>query len=142
MSSNASLFRAAILLALILVPSFAHARGDEMERIRAEPTLLRTAMQVAFDRSPTFRGLVVRIEQSDVIVHLTCENFSGEQDGSTALTAVGPSARYLRVRIQCSLPTVSLAAIIGHELRHVVEIASSAAVVDVPSLVRLFSKIG
>jgi hypothetical protein len=87
--------------------------------------------------------IVERIEQSDVIVHLTCSNFrSLLLAGRTALVSGGPDVRYLRVEILCSQSESALVTIVAHELQHALEIASTPDVVDDRSFVRLFSAIG
>src|SRR5258708_19244109 len=89
--------RAFMALALLLVTVFSkqgHAEG--FERLRPEAALLTSAMTTAFERSATFRSLVERIEQSDVIVHLTCGRFnSGTLAGQTSLRSAGPPVPYV-----------------------------------------------
>jgi hypothetical protein len=146
MATHTKCLRAAGLLALTIVFAAAfsnRARADDLGRIRPESRVLSAAMVMASGRSATFRSLVERIEQSDVIVYLTCERFDASTlSGRTALAAAQPGVRYLRVQIRCQQSDQALAAIIGHELQHVVEIASTASVVDEPSFARLFSTIG
>jgi hypothetical protein len=118
-------------------------RGPQgLQRIRPEPTLT-AVIDRAVERSPTFRLIVGRIEQSDVIVHLTCNNFrSLLLAGRTALVAKGSDVRYVRVQILCSQGEPALVTIVAHELQHVVEISSTPEVVDDRSFVRLFRAIG
>src|SRR6266446_1284036 len=96
-----SLCAAALLATIAGAPLAAQAQTD-LERIRPESSLLRSIVATAFDRSALFRSLVDRIEQSDVVVHLTCAQFSSlTLRGRTMLVAATPSMRYLRVQIQC-----------------------------------------
>jgi len=136
--------RAFMALPLLLVTVFSNqGRAEGFERIRPESGLLTSAMTTAFERSATFRSLVERIEQSDVIVHLTCSRFkSGTLAGQTLLGSAGPAVRYVRVQVLCELPQPALVGILAHELQHVVEIASTPSVVDNKSFARLFSTIG
>jgi hypothetical protein len=131
-------------LALLLVTVFSkQGRAEGFERIRPESALLTSAMTTAFERSATFRSFVERIEQSDVIVHLTCGRFkSGTLAGQTSLGSAGPAVRYVRVQVLCELSQPVLVGILAHELQHVVEIASTPSVVDNKSFARLFSTIG
>jgi hypothetical protein len=86
---------------------------------------------------------VERIEQSDVIVHLTCDRFRASAlAGRTVLAAARVGVRYVRVGIRCEQDDASLVAIVGHELQHVAEIAASPGVVDDRSFARLFESIG
>ena len=134
----------ALVLTLVLVTVCSNrARAGEFERIRVESAVLHSVMAKTLDRSATFRRLVEQVEQSDVIVYLTCERFDvSTLSGRTALTAAQPGVRYLRVQIDCQQRDQPLAAILAHELQHVVEIASAASVVDRRSFARLFSEIG
>jgi len=131
-------------MALLIVAVFStQGQAQRLERIRSESTQLTTVFDRAVERSPTFRSIVERIEQSDLIVHLTCSNFrSLLLAGRTALVSKGPDVRYLRVQILCSQGEPALVTIVAHELQHVVEIASTPDVVDDSSFVRLFRAIG
>jgi hypothetical protein len=118
-------------------------RAEAFERIRSESALLTSVIQTGFERSASFRSLVERIEQSDVIVHLTCSRFkSSSLAGQTLLASAGPDVRYLRVQINCQQADLALLSVVGHEMQHVVEIASTPSVVDDKSFARLFRTIG
>jgi hypothetical protein len=133
---------AAIVLLLATVFSI-RGQAEGLERIRTESNQLATVFDRTVERSSTFRLIVERIEQSDVIVHLTCSNFrSLLLAGRTALVSGGPDVRYVRVEILCSQGEPALVTIVAHELQHVLEIASTPDVVDERSFVRLFRAIG
>jgi hypothetical protein len=113
------------------------------DRIRPESNILKDAIAAALERSGTFRSLAERIEDSDLIVYLTCSRFeSGTLAGRTLLVSARPGLRYVHVQVRCELSPMPLVEIVAHELQHVVEIASAADVVDDTSMVRLFSAIG
>ena len=117
--------------------------AGSMARVRSESPLLRTVIASARDYSATFRSLLQRIEQSDVIVYLTCHRFDvGAIGGRTALAVAHPGVRYLRVQVACQQSEQTLVAIVAHELQHVVEIATNVSVVDEQTFRRLFSAIG
>ena len=116
---------------------------EEFNRVRSESSRLRMVVATTFARSATFQSLVNRIEQSDVIVYLTCHHFgSATLIGQTALISARPGVRYLLVQVLCQQPDQMLVAILAHELQHVVEIAATPSVVDDQSFARLFSAIG
>ncbi len=52
------------------------------------------------------------------------------------------SSRYLRVQIRADLSRREAIALIGHELRHALEIAEATEVRDTTSLIRLYERIG
>jgi len=135
--------RSAVLALAMLLVFSGQAAADGSSRIRSESALLRQVFASAHERSRTFRSLVEHIERSDVIVHLTCSQFTSETlAGQTLLGAVVAGARYVRVQVSCRLSEPALVMLVAHEMQHVVEIASAPSVVDVKSFGRLFSAIG
>ena len=136
--------REVLAFAILLVTVFSsRAAADSGSRIRSESALLTNVFTSAHERSSTFRSLVERIERSNVIVHLTCGQFTSAMlAGQTLLGAVVPGVRYVRVQVSCQLAESALVMLVAHELQHVVEIASTPSVVDGKSFARLFSTIG
>jgi hypothetical protein len=135
----------ALVVAAIAFPLIVPHRlqANRPDRIRPASPYLKTVIATGRDRSATLRSLVERIEQSNVIVYLTCTTFASvTMAGRTFLVSAGPDFRYVRVQLLCQQPLPGLVAIIAHELQHVVEIASAAWVVDDRSFERLFSMIG
>jgi hypothetical protein len=134
--------RALAALALFTICS-TRVRAEDFEHIRPEAPMITTAIAAAREGSATFRSIVDRIADSDVIVHLTCGYFtSASMAGRTMLSSAGPQFRYVRVQILCGQPPPALLAIVAHELQHAAEIASVRAVVDDSSFGRLYRRIG
>jgi hypothetical protein len=111
--------------------------------IRATVPALAEALAAGIRASPTFRALVERIEASDLLVYLT---FDRTPAASTAghiawMTAAG-GRRYLRLALNPRFEGWQRMAILGHELRHAVEIADARSVIDQRSLVSLYRRIG
>ena len=122
MATHRRTWQAIGLLAIFTVcDASMSGQAGEFKRIRPQSPILRTVIAAALERSATFRELVDRIEHSDVIVHLTCEEWTSAQLlGRTLITSAGPDARYLRVQIQCRQHLQLLVGIVGHELQHAV----------------------
>jgi hypothetical protein len=133
-----------VLVALVFVTVCSNrTRAEGFQRIRPLTALLTTVIATAHERSTTFRSVVERIERSDVIVHLTCGQFKSLMlAGQTWLVTAGPGVRYVHVQVLCQQTEPALVEIVGHELEHVAEIASTASVVDEKSFARLFAAIG
>jgi hypothetical protein len=134
-----------MFVVLLALPHHAHAgtMPHDVPRIRVESRHLRAELSLVIDRSPTLRSIVQHIEESDVIAYVTCERFASVMlEGRTAWGAASPEVRYVRVQIDCMLPTQRLVAILGHELQHVAEIAAAPEVVDPRSFAKLFKSIG
>jgi hypothetical protein len=133
--------RALAALALFTICS-SPARAEDFEHIRPDAPMLKMAIAAALEGSATFRSIVDRIADSDVIVHMTCGYFrSATMAGKTMLSSAGPEFRYVRVQILCDQSPPVLLAIVAHELQHAAEIASARAVVDDSSFGRLYRKI-
>jgi hypothetical protein len=135
-------FLALVLLALMCPAS---ARAGESDKpaphIRVEACL--QAVMSDGMRSPTFRALVTRIEQSNLIVYVRCHVFPDQRlAGRLALMGATRERRFLIVELACARTQTALIAALGHELRHAVEIASAPAVVDAVSMQKLYEYIG
>ena len=97
---------------------------------------------LALHRSPLVRSLVARLEQSNVIVHIqSSRQLPTGINGTTRFVVSRGGYRYLRIAIAAELSTQARAAILGHELQHAMEIATSDAH-DVESMRRLFEQQG
>jgi hypothetical protein len=112
-----------------------HVRG-------ADPQMSGTIRE-GLRRSATFADLVVALNRSDVIVYIE----SGRQLPATIagrlLLAAGPkSQRYLRIQVSGQPRSNELIALVGHELRHALEVAESPDVRDEPTLIALYERIG
>src|SRR5215831_4053148 len=95
-----------MFVAILVLPNhaFAGSMPRGVPRIRVESRYLRTELAHVIDRSPTLRTIVRQIEESDVIVYVTCERFASVTlEGRTAWSSASPDARYLRVQIDCML---------------------------------------
>jgi len=92
--------------------------------------------------SQTFRRLVDRIRQSDVIVYLECGGGVRSADGRLTFISSVAGFRYVHIRVVRLASADVQIALIGHELRHAVEIADAPAIVDGESLAREYERIG
>ena len=90
--------------------------------------------------SGTFRGLIERLRHSDVVVYLECAG-SGSS-GRLAFVSAAGGRRYVHVRVARMLSSDQQIALLGHELRHAVEIADAPDIVDEASLARAYQRIG
>ena len=141
METHKWLQRVALLIVLLLpaVPAQAH----RLDHVRGDSENLRQLILSGIQRSPTFKAIVDRLEVSDLIVEVQCGLFkSSLQAGRTVLLSARPSVRYVLVEIACPQADAAALEILGHELRHALEIASAPWVVDEPSLEKLYTQIG
>jgi hypothetical protein len=109
------------------------------ERVRTTNSRIRQAMREGQDKASTFRSLLQQLQRSDVVLYIepgecTC---AAARSCVTFVTTAG-STRYLRVIVTLKQLQVEMIAHIGHELRHAIEIAGAAEVVDSRSLRRFY----
>jgi len=141
METHKWLQRVALLITLLLLG--APAQAHPLDHVRGDSENLRLLVSSGQQRSPTFRAIVDRLEVSDLIVEVQCGQFKSVlRAGHTILLSARESVRYVLVEIACPLPDAQALEILGHELRHALEIASAPWVVDEPSLEKLYTQIG
>lgn len=105
---------------------------------RAQALLLEGAR-----RSQTFAALVAAIQTTDVIVYVeSAVALPPDIAGRLLLQASTGADRYLRIHVRARLPVDQAIAVLAHELRHAIEVADDASVVDDESLTALYRRIG
>jgi hypothetical protein len=112
-------------------------------RIRPRGDRVVNAFRIGTERSSLFRTLVHRIENSDVVVYAGVDpRMARGLLGRLTFTNVAGGYRYLRIMLNPELGADAMAAALGHELRHVVEIIESPDVVSEATLEGLYARIG
>jgi hypothetical protein len=112
-------------------------------RVRVTDARLHSLMVEGMSRSPTFASLVTALNRTDVIVYI--ESMMVLPKGTLGRLSMMPlkgDFRYLRIQIRAELSRREAIALIGHELRHAMEIAAETEVRDSSSLIRLYERIG
>src|SRR5262245_55752869 len=116
--------------------------SDAHRHIRSTDRRLQRLLDDGMRASATFRRLVDRIRRSDVVVYLECGGNTGSSDGRLTFISAVAGVRYVHVRVARMPSTDVQIALIGHELRHAVEIADAPGVVDDHTLAREYQRIG
>src|SRR6478609_11915600 len=111
--------------------------------VRAADKAMADVITSGLRRSGTFAHLVLALNKSDVIVYIE----SGRQLPTSIigrlLLAAGPEGtRYLRIQVSGHPGSNDMIALVGHELRHALEVAESPEVRDEPALIALYERIG
>ena len=145
--TSACRFVCALLFLLVATPSIANASGPLRDglrsRIRTTDARLRRLLDQGLRLSPTFRALVQRLLESDVVVYLWCDGAHERvTDGRLTFVSAAGGLRYVVVRLLPLASAERQIAIMAHELRHAVEIADAPDVVDQESLAREYQRIG
>ncbi|HEX2445896.1 MAG TPA: hypothetical protein VHJ77_18260 [Vicinamibacterales bacterium] len=117
--------------------------SSPVRNVRSTQERTLRLLDVGAERSPTIARLRAALEQSDVIVYVqTVRDLAPSIDGRMMLLNAGHGRRYVRVDIRQSLTPREMLAIIGHELRHALEIADAREVRDDQSMIELYRRIG
>jgi hypothetical protein len=128
---------------VLLTPFIAGTEPRDGGHVRTMDKRLRSVIDEGLARSASFRGLVARLDGSDVIVYVEPEcPMSARLFGRLMLLGAGGGRRYVNVRISCMLTVTQQITALGHELRHAVEIADAPSVVDDASLAAEYRRIG
>jgi hypothetical protein len=132
-----------VLVARLACSVHAQERArDHPSNIRSESNSLRGALRLGLSDSPTFRAMAEELARSNLIIHVEATILPHGADGMLRFVTTAGGFRYVRISIAPRLTSQMLVAMIGHELRHAVEIARAPEVVDETSMVRLYRRIG
>lgn len=127
-----------------LSPAQIHAFLTSPERrVRAVDSRIAKLLAEGLRRSSTFGDLVVALHQTNVIVYIqTAPQLPRSLDGRLMLASGPNRQRYLRIQIRPDGTPKEVIALIGHELRHAVEIGNAPEVNDEQTLIDLYQRIG
>jgi hypothetical protein len=138
-SARRSLAAAALLLLACGSPARAERIGPFL---RTNDTRLAAALVRGRHESPTFRAIVDRLAASDLIVYVSRGAISGDTAASTQLVSATGGFRYVRVTLELDPDSDVGVAMLGHELRHALELADAPWVVDEDAVLSLYQEIG
>jgi len=135
-----------LTVALVAVLSISSALAAERiggPRLRPQDPRSVQVLKEGAARSATFRGLVDRIEASNLIVYIAVNPIlkSTLSGALTWMTRAG-DFRYVRASISTDLTLDQMIASVAHELQHAVEVIEDESVTDERSLVALYKRIG
>src|SRR5262245_5933305 len=112
-------------------------------RVRAEDPALATLIRQATDQSATFRRLVAEIQASDGIVHVI-RGRCGRYVRACLPLWMGAAGhnRMLRVVVDIEKRDIETMALLGHELRHVLEVLAEPNVRTGAGMFQLYTRNG
>ncbi|HXW05683.1 MAG TPA: hypothetical protein VD833_10660 [Vicinamibacterales bacterium] len=112
-------------------------------RVRTTNGRIHQLLADGVTRSRTFAGLVAALNHTDVIVYIeVVPDLPGSIAGRLLLVPLANAQRYLRIQIQPEAVSRDAIALIGHELRHALEIAAEPHVRDQRGMIELYRRIG
>jgi hypothetical protein len=111
--------------------------------VRIEDKRLRDVLTQASETSPTLQALIARLESSDVVAYVQYDpQPRSRTSGQLTFLSMAAGLRYVVIRVAFIGLPASQAALIGHELRHAVEVVEHTSIVDVASFDREYARIG
>jgi hypothetical protein len=126
-----------VTVLLLVLPASARS-----PRVRPMSDSMAQLLEEAAARSPTVARLLAVIEASDVILQIEFRIDHTVPRATTSLTGSGGDTRYLRTVMSPRVPPRRRMELLGHELQHVVEVASDPTVRDQQAMRDLFESIG
>ena len=124
-------------------PAFTPVLDSPARHVRTIDRNVDRLIREGFANSPTFAALLERLEQSDVYVYVEdVPRLPSALEGRLLVLPPSHGFRYLRIQIaRRGTPNDSIA-VLGHELRHAIEVADEPEVLDTNSLIALYRRIG
>ena len=112
-------------------------------RVRGADMRVQEYLTTGFNRSTTFARLLTALNASDVIVYIErVMTLPRDTMGRLTMVPTKGNARYLRIQIKSDLSMQEAIALIGHEMRHALEVAEDPSVRDSDALIQLYERIG
>src|SRR6476620_9353678 len=117
--------------------------NDVYRRVRAADNHIKRLLEEGVKRSVTFGDLVAAVNATDVIVYIQLVDRLGPTiSGQLMIVPVPNAQRYLRIQVLDHLSPEETISLIGHELRHALEVATAPDVRDQQGLIELYERIG
>ena len=111
--------------------------------IRCASASIKSLIKEGFFKSPTFAGLVTRLERSDLIVYVeVVAQMPAGVEGRLVMLPRAHDIRYIRIQIGIPGSASDAIALLGHELEHATELADAPDVIDMTGFVALYERIG
>jgi hypothetical protein len=131
----------------LITSSLSASKADLLEspfrHVRTTNMRVQRLLEIGVSRSPTFASLLARLNTSDVIVYIEqTDDIPRTLDGRLLLMPLANHQRYLRIQINQHGTATELVSLIGHELRHAIEVADATEVRDERALEQLYRRIG
>ncbi len=115
-----------------------------LEHVRPNDAAVRRLLARGVVASPTFRGLVARLQRSDVVVYIDRQPLALPKHIGAGITflADGGDYRYVRVSLNTHTADEVLVALLGHELQHALELAAAPEVRSSRALTAFYERTG
>lgn len=113
----------------------AGANAETLPHLRTTEPYVRLLVKASAAHSATVRQLLARLDASDVVAYVRVDRtLPGELDGRTWFVSSAAGIRYVEIALKPTGQALTTAAMLAHELAHVIEVAADAAIVDPQSM--------
>jgi len=138
---------AVVLSASLSLPSASYSNAALLtsanRHVRTTDRYVQQLLAEGLDRSPTLHALMGGLEATDVIVYIQpVSELPGTVAGRLLMVPYRGTGRYLRIQVALGRSPSEMIGLIGHELRHALEIAEARDVRNEKDLVMLYERIG
>jgi hypothetical protein len=130
------------LSVLVLLAAAAPSFADPLPRLRGTSPREASLIRELLERSSTARALANELESTDLIVYVQLTASEGAGRAATRLVTATDTARFLRIVMGAMTHPHDRAALLAHELQHVIEIGHAPEVRDIDSMRQLYRRIG
>jgi hypothetical protein len=143
MSTRRTLRFPTVALLVIIAIAPRGARALTITHVRPMSRDTQAVLDEGMVRSHEIRALVDALEAPDLVAYVDLAPWQEMLlDGRILFIGAGRGQRYLKIEVAAARCRAAHLSILGHELRHAVEIASDASVVDSASMGRYYDDIG
>lgn len=133
----------ATFVTVLFVGLVAVRAGAEVRCLRADDPFVRKIVTRGLQKSETFQQLYRRLEESsNLIVHLRRGTTGRAGSGYNQFVARAGSYRFVRITLNVAEANDDAVGLLGHELRHAVEVAEAPAVENGHDYEQLYERIG
>lgn len=122
-----------------VTPAALHEKSHD-DHLRTLDQHIEALLQEGAARSETFRALVQRLAGGDVVVYLRHEALPADVHGRLSFLTKAAGTRYVLIALTPDLDALRSIVVLGHELRHAVEVLEQPQIVDERSFVTAYEQ--
>jgi hypothetical protein len=126
-----------VLCIAAVTPAALNARPHD-DRLRTLDQRLEELLDEGVVRSETFRSLVQRLAGGDVVVYMRQETLPAGVHGLMSFLTATSGTRYVLIALAPDLDAMRSIAVLGHELRHAIEVLEQPAIVNEQTFVEAY----
>lgn len=126
-----------VLCIAAVTPAALNARPHD-DRLRTLDQRIEELLHEGIVRSETFRTLVQRLTGGNVVVYMRQETLPAGVHGRMSFLTTASGTRFVLIALAPDLDAIRSIAVLGHELRHALEVLEQPAIVDEQTFVEAY----